>query len=141
MRSAFIGLLAGVLVAAPANNVAAQSAPFACHGAGQPRLVAELLFGRNAGSRVAVSEAAWRDFVRREITPRFPDGLAIIGATGQWRDPTSKRIVREPSKLVIIVLPGHGDDQARLAAVVAAYKSRFRQHSVGVIVQSACAAF
>jgi len=49
--------------------------------------------------------------------------------------------VREPSKLVMIVLPGHPDDQARVEAIVAAYKRQFQQQSVGVIVQPACAAF
>lgn len=140
-RSAFILALAGLLAAGAADHAAAQSAPLACGGAEQPRLVAELLFGRDIGHRVAVSDAAWRAFVARQITPRFPGGLTIIAATGQWRDPASKTIVREPSKLVIIVLPGNSDDQMRLAALVAAYKRRFHQQSVGLILQSACAAF
>ena len=33
------------------------------------------------------------------------------------------------------------DDDARLDAVVAAYKHAFHQHSVGVIVRPACVAF
>lgn len=140
-RTVFILALAVMLAAGAANNAAAQNAQPACGGAEQLRLVAELLFGRDISNRVGVSEAAWRDFVARQITPRFPDGLTVIPATGQWRDPASRRIVREPSKLVIIVLPGNSDNQLRLAAVVAAYKRRFHQHSVGLIVQSACAAF
>jgi hypothetical protein len=39
------------------------------------------------------------------------------------------------------VLPGNKDDDARLDAVVAAYKREFHQHSVGVIVRPACVAF
>jgi hypothetical protein len=49
--------------------------------------------------------------------------------------------VHEPSKHVEIVLPGNKDDDARLDAVVDAYKRAFRQHSVGVIVRPACVAF
>ena len=67
--------------------------------------------------------------------------MTIIDAVGQWRDRDSGRIVREPSKHVEIVLPGNKDDNARLDAVVAAYKRAFHQHSVGVIVQSACVSF
>jgi hypothetical protein len=141
MRGAVIFLLNIMLLAAGANHVAAQTSPLSCHGAQQPKLVAELLFGRDIGKRVGVSEAAWRSFVAREITPRFPDGLTIVAATGQWRDPARNRIVREPSRLVMIVLPGNSDDQARLAAVVDAYKRRFQQQSVGVILQPACASF
>jgi hypothetical protein len=141
MRGAFVLLLNIIFLAGAASKVAAQASPLSCHDAQQPKLVAELLFGRDIGNRPGVSEAAWRSFVAHEITPRFPDGLTVIAATGQWRDPARKRIVREPSRLVMIVLPGNSDDQARLAAIVAAYKHRFQQHSVGVILQSACASF
>lgn len=98
------------------------------------------MFGRDIGNRVGVSEQAWQRFLAREITPRFPDGLTVTDASGQWRDPASGRIVREPSKLVIIVLPGN-DDEARLDAVVDAYKRQFRQQSVALVVEPACVSF
>ena len=104
-------------------------------------MIAELLLGRDIGRHVGVSEAAWTRFVAREITPRFPDGLTISNAVGQWRDRTSGKTVREPSKLVMIVLPGNDDDQVRIEAVASAYKHEFRQQSVGVVVQSACVSF
>lgn len=103
--------------------------------------MAELIFGRDIGRRTGVSEAAWRRFLDREVTPRFPDGLTVVNAVGQWRDRSTGRIVREPSKMLMIVLPGNADDHARLDAVVAAYKRQFQQQSVGIIVQPACAAF
>ena len=80
------------------------------------------MFGRDIGNSVGVSETAWTRFVAREMTPRFPDGLTITDAIGQWRDRDSGTIVREPSKRVEIVLPGNADDEARLDAIVAAYK-------------------
>jgi hypothetical protein len=130
-----------MLVIATAGNAAAQTLAIVCHGAQRPGQIAELLFGRDIGNHVGVSEAEWMRFVAREITPRFPDGLTMTNAVGQWRDPASGRTVREASKRVEIVLPGHADDDARLDAIVAAYKRRFHQHSVGVIVQSACVSF
>ena len=108
---------------------------------GKPQQVAELMFGRKTGDRMRVSDAAWARFVDREITPRFPAGLTIIDARGQWRDPDRNRIVREPSKLVQIVLPGKDEDQQRLDQIAAAYKSRFHQQSVGIIVRAGCVAF
>jgi hypothetical protein len=102
--------------------------------------VADLLFGR--GGRIAVGETAWARFVAREITPRFPDGLTVFDAKGQWRDPATSRMVRERSKVVTIVLPGSSpDDKARLSEIVDAYKARFRQTSVGLILRPACASF
>jgi hypothetical protein len=123
------------------TTLAAQSPESACRAGQEPRRLADLIFGRDIGRHVGVSEAAWQRFLAREVTPRFPDGLTVMKAFGQWRDRATGRMVREPSKVVMIVLPGHADDQARLEAVVAAYKRQFRQRSVGLIVQPACTAF
>jgi Protein of unknown function (DUF3574) len=107
----------------------------------RPGQVAELMFGRNIGGRLGVNEAEWSRFLDNEILSRFPKGLTVINAAGEWRDEASKRIVREPSKVVQIVLPGEGDDIARLNEIAAAYKRRFKQHSVVMIVRPACVSF
>ena len=112
-----------------------------CRGGQRPTQVAELMFGRNIGNRIGVSEARWSQFVDREITPRFPNGLTVFNAAGQWRDRASNRIVREASKIVQIVLPGDVEDIARLNEIAEAYKTRFKQQSVGVIVRPACVSF
>jgi hypothetical protein len=108
---------------------------------GEVKRTAELLFGRNIGGRLGVSEAEFSRFVAREITPRFPDGLTVIDARGQWRDRSSNAIVREPSKVVLIALPGRSGDDEHLSRIIAAYKARFRQDSVGLIVRPACVSF
>jgi Protein of unknown function (DUF3574) len=112
-----------------------------CRGGQRPTQVAELLFGRNVGKHLGVTESAWGRFVDREIVTRFPDGLTVYDASGRWRDRTSNRVVREPSKIVHIVLPGDPEDVARLNEIVEAYKARFKQQSVGVIVRPACVSF
>ncbi len=121
----------------------AHAQPFQCPG--EQRQVAEFMFGRNIGDRLAVTETKWSRFVDREITPRFPDGLSVVDARGQWRDAERKTIVREPSKLVTIVLTGKasdkGSDNERLAQIIDAYKRQFRQQSVGLLVRPACVAF
>ncbi len=141
MRTASHWVFSFIVLIAAATSAVAQTTALSCHGTRQPKEIAELMFGRDIGNRVGVSESAWRQFVAREMTPRFPDGLTIMDATGQWRDRDNGRIVREPSKHVEIVLPGNDDDEARLDAIVAAYKRQFRQQSVGVIVRPACVAF
>ncbi len=141
MRIACLAAFSFILLTATATGAGAQTATPPCHGAQQPKMVAELMFGRDIGDGGGVSESEWQLFVTRELVSRFPDGLTIIDAVGQWRDRDSGRIVREPSKHVEIVMPGNKDDDARLDAVVDAYKRAFRQHSVGVIVRPACVAF
>jgi hypothetical protein len=112
-----------------------------CLGGQRPGQVAELMFGRNIGRRLGVNEADWSRFVDREIISRFPSGLTMFNAAGEWRDGASNKIVREPSKIVQIVLPGRVDDVARLNEIVEAYKTRFKQHSVVMIVRPACVSF
>lgn len=128
-------------IAATASHGSAQTAAPSCHSGQQSRPIAELLFGRDIGRHVGVSEAAWARFVARELTPRFPDGLTVTDTVGQWRDRDNGGVVREPGKHVEIVLPGNADDDARLDAVVSAYKRAFHQQSVGVIVHTACVSF
>lgn len=113
----------------------------ACPAGARQTVVAELLFGRNIGERLGVSEGEFRAFVDAELTPRFPDGLSVIDVAGQWGDTQTHRVVREPSKIVVIVLPGNPDDRAKLEAAAEAYKERFRQQSVGIITKRACVSF
>ncbi len=101
---------------------------------------AELYFGRNIGPAPGVSDADWAKFVDEEITPRFPNGLTVIDAVGQWRGPSSA-IVREPSKAVMIVLSGEDGETAKLEAIRDAYKARFRQESVMLVQRPACVGF
>jgi hypothetical protein len=112
-----------------------------CHGVQRSAAVADLMFGHNIGHRRGVSEAAWRQFLAREVTPRFPAGLTVVHATGQWRDTDTGRVVREPSKIVTVVLNDRIGDEAKIDAIVEAYKQRFRQQAVGVVVRPACVAF
>jgi hypothetical protein len=112
-----------------------------CRGGQKAQQVAELSFGRRIIGHIAVSETQWIQFVDNEITPRFPDGLTVFDAAGQWRDPASKKIVRELSKIVLIVLPGNADDLPRLNEIAETYKRRFRQQSVGMILRPACVSF
>ena len=67
--------------------------------------------------------------------------LAVYATAGQWRDRASNRIMREPSKVVQIVLPGHDDDMTRLSEIAETYKARFKQQSVITIVRPACVSF
>ena len=107
-----------------------------CSGAQKPWVVAELLFGRTR-----VSEASWARFLATEVTPRFPDGLTVLDGYGQWRPPDGSRITRERSKVVMIAMPPSAENDSRLQQIIAAYKSRFNQQSVGLIVRPACVSF
>ena len=120
----------GTLVTATLMIMLSCPALAACPAGMEPRTRIELYFGRNSGETVGVSEEAWAAFLDTEITPRFPDGLSVIDIAGQWKDPASGRIVREPGKLLVLIV--HDGDAARpkLAGIVARYKDRHSQQSV-----------
>jgi uncharacterized protein DUF3574 len=127
-----------VLLIAPA---AVAIEPIACDSTMRAQQVAQLLFGRNVADQIRVTEVEWSDFVAREVSPRFPDGFTVLDATGQWRDSRRGTIIHEGSKLIEIVLPGRSDDKPKIDAIAEAYKNRFEQQSVGLIIGPACIRF
>jgi hypothetical protein len=104
-------------------------------------LVAELFFGRRIGGRAPLSDAEWAEFAARTITPNFPDGFTVFDGEGQWRNPRTGHIARDPTKILIVAAKRTPDLAPRLSAVIDAYKARFHQQSVGLITRDACAAF
>ena len=101
--------------------------------------MAQLFFGRNVGDQPGVSNEAFRKFLDEEITPRFPDGLTVLDGGGQWQGPENK-LIREASKVVLIVMPKKGD-RAKVDQVRDAYKRRFKQDSVLLVTQDTCVSF
>jgi hypothetical protein len=114
----------------------------ACEQAGgKPQLLAELFFGRSIHGGGSVSDADWSGFLEGVVTPRFPAGLTVFDAHGQWFDPALHRVDREATKVLLIATDFGADTTARLNQVRAAYRAKFGQDSVGLILTSACAAF
>jgi hypothetical protein len=131
--------LALALLLTPVLAGCATLQPLACTGTARPRFVAELIFGRNIGDRLGVSEAAWRRFLDEEVTPRFPNGFTVLDSRGQWGE--GGRIIREPGKVLLVALEEEGRDGASLEAIVSLYKRQFRQKSVVSITRPACVGF
>ena len=67
------------------------------------------MFGRNIGGELGVTEEQWSDFVASEITPRFPGGLTVDDAMGQWRDTETGKVVKEPSKELQVIVPADAE--------------------------------
>lgn len=136
-------LLPAVLVALAACAEKPVTAVPACPAGTERSTMVELFMGRNAGDRLRVRDADWARFLTEEITSRFPEGMSVHDASGQWRDNANGgRLVREPAKVVRIVLPGDGAAQMdRVLAISEAYKARFAQQSVLRVVSQVCAAF
>ena len=100
----------------------------------------QLFFGRSTADGSEVSDEAWAAFLGDTVTPRFPDGLTVLDAAGQWRD-DSGAVQRERSK-VLWILAAPGEETLRLIDEISAeYERLFGQDSVLRIHGSACASF
>jgi len=95
----------------------------------KPALEIDLYFGRDKPGGGEVSEAEWAAFLAESVTPRFPDGLSVLNVEGQHRDPTG-RIVRERTKLLVVVVFDSPAHQGKVSEIVEAYNRRFGQHGV-----------
>jgi len=104
----------------------------------KPAVEVSLYFGGEAGNGMAVSEAEWAAFMAEEVTPRFPDGLSVIDVAGQYRE-RSGRMVREKTKLLIVVVFDSPTHLAKVQAVIDAYNRRHSQNSVFRTEHAVCA--
>ncbi|HEX2117428.1 MAG TPA: DUF3574 domain-containing protein [Alphaproteobacteria bacterium] len=109
--------------------------------AAQTKFSAQLLFGRTIGTQGEVSEQEWQDFLAATVTPAFSDGLTVTDTQGQWRDAATGTLVRERSKVVTILIDDLAAARPRLDAIADAYKRRFKQDAVGIVISPACVAF
>lgn len=125
----------GFAIAAAGLLAGCSTAPPCLVTDGREMVRAELFFGRDG-----VDEAAWTTFVREDLTAAFPDGLTVLAGEGQWRDPRSGALLREPSRIVLVLLPPEGAP-AKLATAAAAYRRKHAQQSVGVSASRVCARF
>lgn len=87
----------------------------------------ELYFGLSWPDGRRISDGQWQTFLDTCISPRFPAGLSVLPARGQWQMATGEK-VQEHSRIVTILHPPAA--RARLDTVVAAYKTRFDQEAV-----------
>ena len=107
----------------------------------RPMIVAELFFGRAIRGRGQVSEAEWSGFVASVVAKQLPDGFTVQDGAGHWLDPVTQKVVGERTKILIVAGDPATDLGTRLRAVMAGYRRRFRQKSVGIITTSGCGAF
>lgn|GEM_PF-49776 len=88
-----------------------------------------------------ISESAWRAFLDKEVTPRFPDGLSVIDVYGQWQGKQETTPERLHSKLLVIYYPDTPDNRSKIEAIRAAWKQRTGDQSVLRVTQPADVSF
>ena len=88
-----------------------------------------------------VSEAAWRDFLDKKVTPRFPAGLSVVDVYGQWQGKQESAPERIRSKMLIIDYPATPENASRIDAIRIAWKKLTGDQSVMKVTQAADVSF
>ena len=88
-----------------------------------------------------VSEAGWRDFLDKEVTPRFPSGLSVIDVYGQWQGKNETKPERIRSKMLVIDYPRTAENERRIEAIRVAWKKKTGDQSVMKVTEPADVSF
>ena len=133
--------LSAAAVACAGKTNPSPAAPVAHCEVGDSSMVRDVLyFGRNRPAGGFVSDAEWQEFLDQVVTPRFPAGLTVVNANGQWRGQNG---ALEHERAEILTLFHAGDESARraVAEMIAEYKRRFTQEAVLRDRTPTCASF
>ena len=100
----------------------------------------ELFFGLSKPDNSEVTEAEFQHFIDTKVTPRFPDGLTLINAKGQFKDSVGT-IIQEGSKLLILLYPFNKESSKAVEQIRTDYKNEFQQQSVLRVDEQSCVSF
>lgn len=109
-------------------------------GAGQNKRVSETLYFGTGTPNGQVSDKQWQNFVADVITPRFPQGLSIWTAYGQWQS-AAGNIIQEDSYVLNVIHDGQPASDVAIAEVMNNYKQQFRQEAVLRVESAVCVSY
>jgi len=106
-------------------------------GDGGQRAVQELLYFGTETPSGHVTLENWENFLNETVTPRFPEGLSVWQASGQWRS-ASGDVIHELSYVLSLFHSGGVDEDSAIQELITAYKTRFQQDAVLRVRSSVC---
>ncbi len=140
--------LAVVLAACSTHRVATTAPPIltgdrAHPGAAQGWVDTKLYFGLGPSDHLeqGISETRWREFLDREVTSRFPDGLSVIDVYGQWQGKNQTTPERLRTKMLIILYPDSQPNRDKVDAIRTAWKQMTGDQSVLRVTEPADVSF
>jgi len=98
-----------------------------------------IYFGASKPDGVVTPEQ-WADFLKNNVTPRFPTGFTEWKASGQWKN-TDGKILQEESFVLNIVHPDDKSGDESIRSIIREYKAQFGQEAVLRVRSAACASF
>src|SRR5688500_2944001 len=104
---------------------------------GEQASIAEVVyFGANKPGGV-VSPEEWSTFLRDVVTPKFPSGLSVWQASGQWQGGDGK-LTKESTFVLSLVHAEASSFEASVQDIIVEYKARFQQEAVLRVKSHVC---
>lgn len=122
----------------PAASSVAAHCPSAA--ATQKVVRSELFFGLSR-PQGTVSESDFAQFVRHQVTPRFPQGLTLLGGNGQFRDASGALVAEDAKLLILLHALGDAEANGKIEQIRDEYKRQFEQQSVLRADSVSCVSF
>jgi len=88
-----------------------------------------------------VSEADWRTFLDKEVTPRFPAGLSVVDVYGQWQGKGQTTPEHIRSKMLVVDYPETAANERNIEAIRVAWKTKTGDQSVMRVTEHADISF
>ncbi|MES2627126.1 MAG: DUF3574 domain-containing protein [Pseudomonadota bacterium] len=132
--------VASALVVMLLLNGCAASRTTACRPGEEFAVQDALYFGTGIPDDGVVTPEDWSMFLTATVTPRFPQGLTVSQASGQWRGEDGS-IVQETSYVLELVHPDDVMSEQAVAEIISAYKTQFRQEAVLRVKHESCISF
>jgi hypothetical protein len=104
---------------------------------GEKAATGEHIYFGTAKPGGTVSHEEWASYLAKSVTPRFPAGLSVWPAAGQWQS-AQGGIVKEASFVLSLVYETNQSNEAAIRALVSEYKLQFQQEAVLRVKSHVC---
>jgi hypothetical protein len=94
----------------------------------------EIYFGRHFSNRGEITDQQFAEFLSYHVTPAFPAGLTVYDAYGQMQH-SSGEIVKQKTKVVVLVHKNSKADDDAINKIVTAYRSQFGNPQVMLLTK------
>jgi hypothetical protein len=103
----------------------------------------KLYFGLGPSGNLeqGISETRWLQFLDKEVTSRFPDGLSVVDVYGQWQGKNQTAPERLRTKMIILLYPDSQENRAKIEAIRSAWKQITGDQSVLRVTEPADVSF
>jgi Protein of unknown function (DUF3574) len=90
----------------------------------------QLYFGQSKPNGDSITIKEWNDFKANYIRKVFNEGSTVVSVTGDWYDTAARKIITEPTYIVIYTYSPSAAKSRQIDSLRESYKTIFSQQAV-----------